>query len=52
MALELGLQPSQIRQAIRNNIQDIGRPFRSPDNFIEQILTQDQNSSFSDRYLI
>lgn len=42
MALELGLQPSQIRQAIRSNLQDIGRPFRSLDNFIQQVLTQDQ----------
>ncbi|VVC24368.1 BIR repeat,Zinc finger, RING/FYVE/PHD-type,Zinc finger, RING-type [Cinara cedri] len=43
-ALELGLQPSQIRQAIRNNLQDIGRPFRSTDNFIQQILSQGQSS--------
>jgi len=52
MALELGLQPSQIRQSIRNNLQDIGRPFRSMDCFIQQILTQDQSSLASNRYLI
>ncbi|XP_060853889.1 baculoviral IAP repeat-containing protein 2-like isoform X2 [Rhopalosiphum padi] len=48
MALELGLQPSQIRQAIRNNLQDIGTPFRPMDNFMRQVLNQDQNSFFSD----
>lgn len=52
MALELGLQPSQIRQAIRNNLQDIGRPFRSIDNFIQQVLTQDQTSFPTDGYLV
>lgn len=52
MALELGLQPSQIRQAIRNNLQDIGRPFRSIDNFIQQVLTQDQTSFPTDGYFI
>jgi len=51
MALELGLQPSQIRQAIRSNLQDIGTPFRSMDSFMQQVLNQDQNSAFSDRYL-
>ncbi|XP_022161640.1 baculoviral IAP repeat-containing protein 7-B-like isoform X3 [Myzus persicae] len=48
MALELGLQPSQIRQAIRSNLQDIGTPFRSMDSFMQQVLNQDQNSFFSD----
>lgn len=48
MALELGLQPSQIRQAIRSNLQDIGTPFRPMDNFMQQVLNQDQNSFFSD----
>lgn len=52
MALELGLQPSQIRQAIRSNLQEIGRPFRSVDNFIQQVLTQDQTSFPTERYLI
>lgn len=52
MALELGLQPSQIRQAIRNNLQDIGRPFRSLDNFIQQVLTQDQTSFATDGFVI
>ncbi|XP_060863700.1 putative inhibitor of apoptosis isoform X1 [Metopolophium dirhodum] len=47
MALELGLQPSQIRQAIRSNLQDIGTPFRSMDSFMQQVLNQDQNSFFS-----
>ncbi|XP_050525786.1 putative inhibitor of apoptosis isoform X2 [Daktulosphaira vitifoliae] len=42
MALELGLQPSQVRQAIQSNLQEIGRPFRSMDSFIQQVLTQDQ----------
>ncbi|XP_050443226.1 baculoviral IAP repeat-containing protein 7-like [Adelges cooleyi] len=42
MALELGLQPSQVRQAIRSNMQEIGRPFRSMDSFIQQVLTQNQ----------
>lgn len=51
MALELGLQPSQIRQAIRSNLQDIGTPFRSMDSFMQQVLNQDQNSAFSDGYL-
>jgi len=51
MALELGLQPSQIRQAIRSNLQDIGRPFRSTDNFMQQVLNQDQNTFFNDGYL-
>lgn len=51
MALELGLQPSQIRQAIRSNLQEIGRPFRSVDNFIQQVLTQDQTFP-TERYLI
>lgn len=50
MALELGLQPSQIRQAIRSNLQDIGTPFRPMDNFMQQVLNQDQNSFFSDGY--
>lgn len=44
MALELGLQPSHIRQSIRDNLQDIGRPFRSEDNFIQQVLNQVQTS--------
>ncbi|KAE9526263.1 hypothetical protein AGLY_013894 [Aphis glycines] len=48
MALELGLQPSQIRQAIRSNLQDIGTPFRPMDNFMQQVLNQDQNSFFSE----
>jgi len=52
MALELGLQPSQIRQAIQNNLQDIGTPFRSMDSFMQQVLNQDQNSFFSDGYLL
>lgn len=52
MALELGLQPSQVRQAIINNLQDIGRPFRSMDNFMQQILTQDQSSFPTEGYLI
>jgi hypothetical protein len=39
-ALQLGLQPDHIRQAIRNNIQDIGRPFRRTDSFIQQILVE------------
>lgn len=51
MALELGLQPSQIRQAIRSNLQDIGQPFRSMDSFMQQVLNQDQNSVFSNGYL-
>lgn len=52
MALELGLQPSQIRQAIRNNLQDIGRPFRSLDDFIQQVLTQNQTSFPTDGFVI
>lgn len=48
MALELGLQPSQIQQAIRSNLQDIGTPFRSIDSFMQQVLNQDQNSFFAD----
>lgn len=39
-ALQLGLQPDQIRQAMRNNMQDIGRPFRRPEEFIRQILSE------------
>lgn len=50
MALELGLQPSQIRQAIRNNLQDIGRPFRRLDNFMQQVLNQDQSSFSTEGY--
>jgi len=52
MALELGLQPSHIRQAITNNLQDIGRPFRSEDNFIQQVLIQGQTSFSADGYLV
>lgn len=52
MALQLGLQPSQIRQAIRSNLQEIGRPFRSIDSFIQQILTQDQTSFPTEGYFI
>lgn len=48
MALELGLQPSQVRRAIRNNLQDIGRPFRSVDDFIQQILSLGQPSFSTD----
>lgn len=52
MALELGLQPSQVRQAIQSNMQDIGRPFRSVDSFIQQVLTQDQASFSTEGYVL
>uniref|UniRef100_A0A2H8TGC7 Baculoviral IAP repeat-containing protein 2 n=1 Tax=Melanaphis sacchari TaxID=742174 RepID=A0A2H8TGC7_9HEMI len=51
MALALGLQPSSIQQAMVSNLQDIRTPFRSMDNFMQQVLNDDQNSSFSDGYL-
>lgn len=50
-ALELGLQPSHIRQAIRNNLQVHGRPFRSTDIFIQQVLLESRPTFVTDGYL-
>lgn len=47
-ALNLGLQPSHIRQAIRNNLQVHGRPFRSTDLFIQQVLLESQPTFVTD----